>query len=409
MVFRDKLYATTEFASERSVRFMRSIPSIALLIESSNSYARGLLRGVSTYVREHEPWTVFLPEYERGHEPPGWFRRWKGDGIIARIENERIARAVKSLKVPVVDVSAAREVPEVPWVETDDAAIAQMAFDHLRERGFSRLAFCGDPQFNWSKWRCEHFCRLAEQEDIECRVYHAPLANGAAIPWSREMQHLGKWLRELPKPIGIMACYDIKARQILDACRSERIAVPEQIAVIGVDDDELMCDLCQPRLSSITPDAHRAGYVAAQLLNELISGRKLEPTAHLIPPLGVKIRQSTDIFAIEDKSVALALQFIRRHASEGITVSDVARAVEMSRKALDSRFLQVLGRTPHAEIERFRIDRVKQLLLETSLPLQAVAERAGFSYVEYLSVAFKRVVGVPPGEFRKLQGATARS
>jgi LacI family transcriptional regulator len=367
---------------------MRSIPSIALLIESSNAYARGLLRGVSSYVREHEPWTVFLPEYERGHEPPGWFRRWKGDGIIARIENERIARAVKSLRIPVVDVSAAREVPEVPWVETDDAAIAKIAFDHLRERGFSRLAYCGDPQFNWSKWRCEQFLAAAGKEQIECHVYQTPQANGSALPWSREMQHLGKWLRELPKPIGIMACYDIKARQVLDACRSEGIAVPEQIAVIGVDDDELMCDLCQPRLSSIIPDSHRAGYVAAQLLNEMIAGSKLEPSAHLIPPLGVKIRQSSDIFAIEDKTVALALQFIRRHASEGITVADVAQAVSMSRKALDSRFLQVL---------------------ETTLPLHAVADRAGFSYVEYLSVAFKRVVGVPPGEFRRSQAAGARS
>lgn len=385
---------------------MRRIPSIALLIESSNSYARGLLRGISAYVREHEPWTVFLPEYERGHEPPGWFRRWKGDGIIARIENERIARAVKALKVPVVDVSAAREVPEVPWVETDDAAITRIAFDHLRERGFSRLAFCGDPQFNWSNWRCEHFCRHAQEGGFEHFVYRSPSTDGAAVPWTREMLQLGKWVRSLPKPIGIMACYDLKARQILDACRSEGIAVPEQIAVIGVDDDELVCDLCQPRLSSITPDAHRAGYVAAELLNDLISGRKLEPAAHLIPPLGVKIRQSSDIFAIEDKAVALALQFIRRHASEGITVSDVARAIEMSRKALDCRFLAVLGRTPHAEIERFRIDRVKQLLLETTLPLQAVADRAGFSYVEYMSVAFKRVVGIPPGEFRQCQGIT---
>lgn len=383
---------------------MRSIPSIALLIELSNAYARGLLRGVSAYVREHEPWTVFLPEYERGHEPPGWFRRWKGNGVIARIENERIARAVTALKVPVVDVSAAREVPEVPWVETDDAAISRLAFDHLRERGFTRLAFCGDPQFNWSNWRCDHFCRYAQEAGHEFFVHRSPSANGATVSWSREMQQLGKWVRSLPKPIGIMACYDLKARQILDACRSEGIAVPEQIAVIGVDDDELVCDLCQPRLSSIIPDAHRAGYVAAQLLNDLISGRKLEPTAHLIPPLGMRIRQSSDIFAIEDKTVALALQFIRRHASDGITVADVASAVEMSRKALDSRFVAVLGRTPHAEIERFRIDRVKQLLLETNLPLQSVADRAGFSYVEYMSVAFKRVIGIPPGEFRECQG-----
>lgn len=383
---------------------MHERPSVALLIESSNSYARGLLRGISAYVREHESWSVFLPEIERGHEPPPWFDRWEGHGVIARIENQRIARRVTSLKVPVVDVSAARAVADIPWVETDDAAVAEMGFAHLRERGYWQLGFCGDPKFNWSNWRCEHFAELARRDGRSCYIY--PTTNGTDkhVSWSREMEQLCRWVRSLPKPIGIMACYDFKAQQLLDACRKEGIVVPEEVAVIGVDNDELVCDLCEPRLSSVILDPYRTGYTAAQLLDQLMTGKNSEPKAHLIPPIGVETRLSSGIFAVDDKVVATALQFIRQHAKDGITVEDVARAVESSRRALDSRFVAVLGRTPHAEIARVRIDRVKQLLVETDLPLTVIADRAGFAYVEYLSVAFKRSVGVSPGEFRQANG-----
>ncbi|HUQ68526.1 MAG TPA: DNA-binding transcriptional regulator [Planctomycetaceae bacterium] len=389
---------------------MRARPSVALLIESSNAYARGLLRGISAYVREHESWSVFLPEYERGHEPPRWFRRWKGHGVIARIENQRIAGAVMSLKVPVVDVSAARAVPGVPWVETDDAAVAEMGFTHLCERGFWQLGFCGDPRFNWSNWRSEHFAALARRDQRPFHHYESRSIRGKPLSWSRELQSLRRWVKTLPKPIGIMACYDFKAQQLLEACRSEGIAVPEEIAVLGVDNDELVCDLCEPRLSSITLNPFRTGYTAAQLLDRMMIDQPPDAEAHLIPPIGVETRQSSSIFAVEDKLVATALQFIRQHARDGITVEDVAHAAGMSRRAIDSRFVALLGRTPHAEIVRQRIDRVKQLLLETDLPLSVIADRAGFSYVEYMSVAFKRAVGTSPGEFRRNHaGSSPRS
>jgi LacI family transcriptional regulator len=380
---------------------MRQRPSVALLIESSNAYARGLLRGISQYVREHESWSVFLPEYERGHEPPSWFGRWEGHGVIARIENDRIAQRIMALNVPVVDVSAARAVATIPWVETDDAAVARMGYEHLRERGYWQLGFCGDARFNWSNWRCQHFAALAQQDGRPCHVYQPTEDMDKPVSWSREMQLLRRWVRALPKPIGIMACYDFKAQQLLDACRNEDIAVPEEIAVIGVDNDELVCDLCDPRLCSVKLDPIRTGYTAAQLLDQLMAGEPSEATAHLIPPIGVETRQSSGIFAVEDKLVATALQYIRQHSREGITVDDVARAVNSSRRTLDSRFVESLGRTPHTEIVRVRIDRVKQLLVETDLSLNLIAERAGFSYVEYMSVAFKRTVGMSPGEFRQ--------
>lgn len=371
--------------------------SVALLVETSNSYARVLLEGVIAYVREHESWSIYLPEQRRGDQPPSWLGRWRGDGIIARIENEAIAQAVARTGLPVVDVSAARTLPRLPWVETDDAAIARLAFEHLWERGFRRLAFYGDPRFNWSTWRAEHFQRLAQQAGAEVWSY-LPADSGS---WNRDHQSLLRWVQRLPRPIGIMAGYDIRGQQLLDACRELDIAVPEEIAVIGVDNDPLICELCMPQLSSVIPNARHSGYIAAELLDRMMNGQEVEGIAHLVEPLGVCTRRSTEVLAIEDRDVAAALRFIREYACDGIQVADVLREVPLSRRVLESRFKKCLGRTPHEEILRAKLDRAQRLLDETDLPLSVIARRTGFSGEDYLSVAFKRAVGKSPSVYRK--------
>jgi len=379
---------------------MRRRRHVALLIETSNSYARGLLEGVISYVREHESWSIYLPEQSRGERPPAWLGRWRGDGIIARIENATTADAVARTGLPLVDVSAARMLPAVPWVETDDAAIARTAFEHLVERGFRRLAFCGDPRFNWSNWRAEHFERLAGQAGCETWSYPPRGHLGRAPSWNREYAELSAWVRRLPRPIGIMACYDIRGQQLLDVCRDQDIAVPEEVAVIGVDNDHLICELCMPPLSSVIPNTQRTGYLAAELLDRLLGGEAVPQTTHLISPLGVLVRRSTDTLAIEDREIAVALRFIREYACEGIKVDELLREVPLSRRVLESRFTKLLGRTPHEEITRVKIERVKQLLRDTDLPLKAIAQRAGFLSEDYLSVAFKRAAGLTPTAFR---------
>ncbi|NJM56084.1 MAG: substrate-binding domain-containing protein, partial [Verrucomicrobiae bacterium] len=188
-----------------------NVRKVALLIETSNDYARGLLRGVVAYLREHRPWSLYLAEHGRGDTPPSWLANWDGDGIIARIENPAIARALRSVKVPVVDVSAARLIPSLPWVETDDAAIAQAAFEHLRERGFRNFAYCGDPRFNWSNWRGEHFARAVRVGGGTCLTYAA--SERSAGDDAREADDIARWLRRLPKPVGVMACYDLRGVQ----------------------------------------------------------------------------------------------------------------------------------------------------------------------------------------------------
>jgi LacI family transcriptional regulator len=360
---------------------------VALLIETSNAYARGLLQGVVHYIREHRPWSFHLMEQGRGDDPPPWLAGWKGDGIIARIETPRIARAVVKTGLPAVDLSAARLVPALPWVETNDEEIARLAAEHLIERGFKRFAFCGDARFNWSQWREGHFAARLKAAGHACAVFRPKVAAGDVAAEARE---LARWLQELPKPVGIMACYDIRGQQVLDACRGAGLAVPDEVAVIGVDNDALLCELASPPLSSVIPNAHRAGYEAAALLDELMAGKRVPTAAHLIAPLGIAERQSTEVLAVDDRDVARAVQFIREHACEGINVSDVLRAVPLSRRVLEQRFQRLLGCTPREEILHVRLARVKQLLGETDLPLYRVAERTGFEHVEYLSVVFKR-------------------
>ncbi|HEY7120595.1 MAG TPA: DNA-binding transcriptional regulator [Tepidisphaeraceae bacterium] len=377
---------------------------VALIIETSNEYARGLLHGIRAYIREHENWDIDLDERRRG-EATRWLKDFRGDGVIARIENAAIADEVQASGLPCVDVSAARQVPGIPWVETDDAEIARMAFEHLTERGLRRLAFCGDEHFNWALWRRDAFVKLVERAGLDCAVFPPP-HRARHLAHEAELTALSDWVAGLPRPVGVMACYDIRGRQVLAACRALDLAVPDDVAVIGVDNDELLCDLSDPPLSSVAPDTDSTGYLAAQLLDRMMHDREpVPPTAHLVKPLGVVPRLSTDTLAIADPQMAKAVRFIRAHACDGINVADVLRQVSgMSRRVFENEFKKLFGRMPHEEIVRTRVQRVKELLTQTDLPLYTVANRAGFKHVEYMSVVFKKKTGVPPSEYRERKG-----
>jgi LacI family transcriptional regulator len=376
-------------------------PHVALLIETSNAYARGLLEGVTAYLREHRSWAIYLSEHGRGDSVPAWLRGWKGNGIIARVENRRIADAVKDRGLPTVDLSAARLLPDVPWVETDNEAIAQLALDHLRARGFRNVGFCGLTDYNWSVWRCEHFQRLAKEGGLACHLHMTRARDDRAADWSAEQSELARWVSSIPKPAGVMACFDIRGRQLLEACRAAGVRVPDDVAVVGVDNDSVLCELSNPPLSSVIPDTRRTGYVAAALLDRMMSGRRVRAQAHLLKPLGLAARKSSDALAIADADVSAAVRFIRDHACEGIGVEQVLQVVPLSRRVFESRFAKRVGRTPHQEIVRVQAERAKELLRETDLPLKAIAERVGVRHAEYLSVLFKRATGSPPGAYRR--------
>ena len=374
--------------------------SVALVIETSNEYARGLLRGILRYQQEHEKWTIDLPEQHRRADPPRWLRTYSGHGIIARIETKSIARAVQATRLPAIDVSSARELSTLPWVETDDRKIAQLAVQHFLERGFRHLAFCGDGSFNWSRWRRDAFVAEAKKAGVDTRIFDID-DDSSGMTWPHARRRLMRWLVELPEPCGLMAAYDSLARRLIDLCAQASRAVPESIAILGVDDDPLLCQLATPPLSSIIPDSEGAGYAAAEQLDAIMSGKKMKRLDTLLPPLGIATRQSTDTFAVEDNDVSVSAHYILAHACEGIQVDDVVKQTQLTRRALEKRFKDALGKTPHALIIETRLSKAERYLRETSLTLEQIATRCGFEYSEYLSVLFKKHRNMTPGVYRQ--------
>lgn len=372
-------------------------PRVAIIVEGSNAYGRGLLIGIRRFVHEHGPWVLFMPEHGRGMPPLDAIRRWRGEAMIARIETPGLADAIRDLRgereLHLVDVSAAGLIPGTPCVETDDRAIGRLAALHFQQRRFSSFAFVGDERFRWSRNRCQAFIE-AVGDSGPVAVYNADSETGTN-------GELAAWLRAIPKPVGLLACYDVRGREVIDACRDSGLTVPDEVSVLGVDDDPLLCSLASTPMSSIIPDAEGAGWRAADVIARLLAGERLDRDLWLLPPIGLTQRQSTATIATDDPIVAAALQHIREHACRGIKVGDVARALETTRHVLTSRFLKHTGHSPHEEILRVQFRQVETLLLETELPLAEIASRAGFRHAEYMTVAFRRRYGMPPSHWRR--------
>ncbi|UVI28290.1 AraC family transcriptional regulator [Paenibacillus spongiae] len=376
---------------------------IALLIETSNEYGRGLLRGIHSYIRENKPWSIYMGEQSRSQTDLTWLSGWQGDGVIARIENEEIAAHIRRLGLPTVDLSASRLIPELHCVETDDQSIARLAVQHLMERGFKHFAFCGEERFTWSRQRQNHYVRLLEEYGLSCSINS--LVYGKT--WNEERRDMAAWVKSLPKPAGILVCYDILGQKLLEACRLAGVAVPDEVGIIGVDNDELLCNLSDPPLSSIVPNALETGYRAAALLEQMMNGERIESGITSIQPLDIVTRMSTDVVAVEDKLVADAVRFIRGKIYEDINVGDLLKVFPVSRRSFEGRFERSLGRTPHAFIVEMKVKLIKEFLTETELNLSMIAERIGFKHLEYMSVLFKRETGMTPNDYRqKAKGKT---
>ncbi len=378
---------------------------VALLIESSRAYGRGLLRGISKYVREHERWAISFEEWS--WTQAAWLADWEGEGIIARIETRAVAKAVSRMALPVVDLRGSVPGLSFPLIDTDERSVAALAAEHLQERGFRHYAFCGFVGANYSDERSRWFAERVAQLGGTCQAYHPPGSVRAAGTIALEQREINfeadlmRWLAKLPKPVGIMACNDIRGQQVMKACRVLGLLVPDEVAVVGVDNDEVLCELSDPPLTSVEPNTMRIGYEAAALLDRMMHGHKPPKRAQFVPPLGVITRKSTDVLAIPDRAVASVLRFIREHACEGIQVPDLVRVAALSRTVLERRFAGLVGRSPKAEIMRVQLDRARQLLGETDLSLSEIAERSGFKHSEYFNAIFRLKVGVTPGRFRR--------
>ncbi len=384
-------------------RLWARTPHVAFILETSMAHGREILHGVAEYVRENGPWTVHLDHRSMEDPLPPWIKEWQGDGIIARL-SPALAEAVLKTGIPTVDLDDQAPSSGLPTVQCDHEAIGTLAAEHLLERGFTQFAFLGYPQFRWSKRRFEGFAARVRAAGFHCEEYcqAQPVTWGhQLVSWEAEIDAVARWIAAQPKPFGLMTCNDFRGIQALDACRRAGVSVPEEVAVIGVDNETLACELANPPLSSVIPDCRRIGYQAAEMLDRLMRGECPAGPRQDVSPSGIAVRASTEIMAIEDPLVADAMRFIREQACEGIRVEDVLDQVSVSRSVLQRRFRKAIGQTVHDAIARVRMGRVKQLLAETDLSLAAVADRAGFAHVEYLSAAFRKATGSTPGTYRR--------
>jgi LacI family transcriptional regulator len=378
-------------------------PHVALIIETSSACGRGILGGIRRYVDSHAAWSILLEP--RGRATPSWTCRddWPCDGIIVRSTTPQIAAAVAESEIPAVELSDGDSELGLPGIRSDDHAIGQLGAQHLLEHGFRHMAFCGFSTVRWSVERGGRFTELVEQRATSCHTYESPPWEADPSTWAAARHHLAQWLASLPKPVGIMACNDVRGYHVVDTCHDLDLAVPEKVAVVGVDNDHTVCELCVPPLSSVIPNADQIGYKAAELLAELMAGGTPATRQQLVEPVGVATRQSTDVLAISHPETAAAVRFLREHACEGATIADVLKNVAISRSALERRIRKHLGYSPQTFIRHIRIDRVKQLLIETDLNLGEISELTGFKHCEHMCVVFKRDVGKSPGEFRHHQ------
>lgn len=387
-------------APPRAFSVMRRIPRVALLIETSKAYGRGLLRGLGQYLRLHGPWSVYMEERGIHEPPPAWLDGWEGDGVVTRIDLGAAAD-FPARGVPVVNLRPQLPQMAYPAIFTDDRKIGELAADHFLERGFKRLAFVGLEGINWSESRGEAFSRRVHEAGGEVIQKRVPYPKNATASWESLQDELALWVASMPPPAGVFACYDELGLRILDACRRSGRAVPEETAVLGVDDDVELCSLTSPPLSSIAHDLERIGFEAGVLLDRMMKGEPAPAAPEIVPPRGVVVRESTDASAIADPDVARALRYIRWHACQDMGVDDVVRETHLSRRSLERRFRQVVGRSPLEEIVRVKLERAQRLLRETDYKLSRIASLSGFSDEDYLCSVFKRKLGCTPGDYRK--------
>jgi len=381
---------------------------VALLVETSSSWGKGILTGVSRYSRGlKQPWLFFV-------EPRGKYEKlmlpadWQGDGVIARVTHAALAEQLIHLQLPAVNVSWYNYGgPSIARCTANEKQAGQLAAEHFLERGFRHFAYCGSPR---RKHYIDRFgaayTKVLEERGFSCTVYE-PTHVDDGEHWERQLQSLGNWVVSLPRPAAILAFDDVTGRQICEACSYRNIRVPEDLAILGGESDDLFSLLSIPPLSTIDLNADAVGYRAAELLWAMMQG---EPPCEETTNIAVQhviTRQSTDVSAVEDEIVRRAVCFIRENCRLPIQVADVLQETGVSRRSLEQKFRNALRRSPAGEIRRMRVEIACQLLAETRLPVAKVAGRCGLQGAETLARVFRREMGVTPTAYRS-QAAGSR-
>ena len=368
---------------------------VGLLIASPDSSGEQLLNGIVDFVRHNPHWIVQHSDWwkpKRRSDYDGF------DGLIVRQPIIGLPKLARKLSVPIVDISSHRRpMSGIPRVTVDNYAVGKIGAEHFLRRGYRNLAFLGRKAPMYSRDRLRGFQETAEAGGAQVFVYAQPGLYG----WSREsvLKPVHRWLRQLPRPLAVMGDSDSAARIILEACQPD-IGVPEEVAVVGVDNNIWVCELCKPPLSSISLELRRVGYRAASLLEDLMRGKKSPSQPIVVPPGDLCLRRSADVFAVQDRAVAKAIRFIEDHATDKVSIQSVCRHVFLSKRSLELRFRKATGRSPREEIRHVRM-RLARNLLGTPMSIAAVAAKAGFSDQSRFGRIFKRHTGMSPLAYRR--------
>jgi LacI family transcriptional regulator len=377
---------------------MSAIPQVAVLVDTSRSYGRDIVRGIRRYVAEQGPWSLYLESRDLRSSFPDWLKKWPGDGILARTADSGLLRQLKATKLPVIELRTTVLKHPFPYIGMDNPVIGERVARHFLDRGFRRFACYLDTSELFFRERCDSFDLTLRAHGFECSVFEA---EAAGLSWDQHQRRLAIWLMSLETPCGLFASNDQLGFWLLDAARRAGISVPEQIAVIGAENDKTLCETAWPPLSSVQLRGQTVGFTAAKFLDAWLKNKVMPPKETLITPGDIVVRQSSDIVAVEDERIARALRYIRQHAANSIGVDDVAREVALSRSALERRMKAMIGRSPGEELIRIRFSQVERLLAQTDLTLDAIAERAGFKHPQYMAEAFRKRAGMTPGEYRR--------
>ena len=384
----------------------KKIKRVAILVESSRAFGRGLIQGISSFALTQDDWQLCYREATLEMGIAEWLEDWKGDGIIARPRSLQDVKALERSGIPTVDLLGEVGHSRLTTIVPDNLAIAQLAVDFLIRAGFKQLAFCGYPGIRFSDEREKAFVQEAQQQGLVVNCYMSGGQRSSDIPlretWSSGREdELREWLRGLEQPVAILACNDVRALELSSVCRVEGIHVPESVSILGIDDDELICEMSHPPLSSIQPDLAQQGAAGAEALLQIMKGGRPDFRRLTVPPIKIVERPSTDVLVSDDERIIASLRFVRENYHRSIGADDVADHIGVSRSLLDQIYKSKLGFTVSQEIRRLRLSRVKHLLRHSDLTLVEIARCTGFSSSTSLSHFFKSFSGMSPGVFRE--------
>jgi len=384
---------------------LKRIPRVALLIETTRTYTREMLAGVRRYLAEFGPWSTFIELRALDSSPPPWLKNWDGDGILTRTFTAEMNKAVAATGLPAVELRSTSLPHERPFVGMDNRLIGQAVAEHFLNRGYRQFATYGLSNERFFEQRIRNFVKRVEREGFACSELPTSESD-QPHDWEETQSRLIGQLSALAKPVGVFAANDQLGVHLLDACLRAGLAVPEEIAVVGCENEEMLCALATPPLTSMRLDGQRVGYEAARLLDQLMQGGVAGQETLLVPPRGIVTRGSSDDLVITDPLIASACRLIREQAMAGVTVEELCVALNASRSTLERRMKAALGRTPKEEILRIRFREVEHLLRESDLTLDVIADKTGFAHASYLQTAFRERFGMTPGAFRSRMGGS---